>query len=201
MAECCGPYSKWRDAKHGIGNFTAARLLPKTYSEMRASRMNRRTVLGLAFLFAMLGFCRASFAAPPSVRETLAEFETGATQPVHCKADDLVGAHQEISRFQILPALWQRYSTSGNYGDPETAWSVAEQILDEREQTFRRATGREWNAVDIYLMWNAPGAYRRADWDRARLSDVLLERAQRFANLLEARGRLTVAATPSSFKQ
>jgi hypothetical protein len=168
---------------------------------MRASGITRRIALGLAFVFATAVFNNNTFATPPGVREALAAFETGATQPTHCKADDLVGAHKEISRFQILPALWQQYSTSNDHRDPETAWSVAEQILNEREQTFRRATGREWNTVDIYLMWNAPGAYRRAEWDRTRLSGVLLERAQRFANLLEARGRLTLTPASSSLQR
>lgn len=130
-----------------------------------------------------------SVAVPPGLREALAEFETGATQPVRCKEDDLVGARQEISRFQILPAVWQQYSPSGDHRDPDTAWSVAKRILDEREQTFRRATGREWDPVDIYLMWNAPGAYRQAEWNRTRLSRTLLERAQRFANLMEVHVR------------
>lgn len=189
LVRCSGSPTLNQTLRH----FTAVLLLPKTLSAMRTFRITRRIALGLASVFAIVAFHGRSFAAPPGLREALAEFETGTTQPTHCEGDDLVGGRKEISRFQILPVVWQQYSSSDNHRDPDTAWSVAEQILNEREQTFRRATGREWDAVDIYLMWNAPGAYRRAEWDRTKLSRVLLERAQRFANLMEARARSFVA--------
>jgi len=40
-----------------------------------------------------------------SLREALAEFETGATSPVACAADQKIGRSKEVSRFQILPGL------------------------------------------------------------------------------------------------
>jgi len=119
-----------------------------------------------------------------SLREALAEFETGATSPVACAADQKIGRSKEVSRFQILPGLWQQYTTSLDYADPETAWAVAKSILQERRETFQRVTGRDWNYFELYLMWNAPGAYRRAEWDRTRLSPVVLERAERLAIVL-----------------
>ena len=39
-------------------------------------------------------------------------------------------------------------------------------------------------------MWNAPGQYRRAKWDRRKVSRVVMERAKRFANLMEERSRV-----------
>ena len=127
---------------------------------------------------------------PPGLREALAEFETGATDSKPCAADRLVGRHKEISRFQILPAVWDQYSTSRNYHDPQTAWIVAAKILREREGIFRRATRRECNHVDIYLLWNAPGQYQRAKWDRRKVSPAVRERAYRFASLMEDRMRI-----------
>lgn len=122
----------------------------------------------------------------PGVRPALAEFESGARQPEQSAADFAVGAQQEISRFQILPSVWRSCSTNDSFNDPDTAWSVAEKILREREAEFRRATGRDWDGVDLFLMWNAPGAYRRAKWDRTLVSRVVRERAERFANVLQA---------------
>ena len=140
-----------------------------------------------------LGINAAYGSAPAGVREALAEFETGATTSKPCAGDNGIGSRKEISRFQILPTVWRQYSSSRNYRDPETAWTVAQQVLREREQAFRRATGRDWDYVDIYVMWNAPGEYRRAKWNRARVSRVVMERAHRFANLLQDRSRLYAA--------
>ena len=101
---------------------------------------------------AAFGINLAAGSAPPGIREALAEFETGATRPTYCAADRVVGTRNEISRFQILPIVWHQYSSSRNYHDPETAWTVTARILREREQWFRNATGREWDYVDIYVM-------------------------------------------------
>ena len=136
------------------------------------------------------------FAAPPAgLRSALAEFETGATKSTRCAADLSIGKRKEVSRFQILPYVWRQYSASRDYSDPETAWNVAVRILNEREQVFRQATQRDWDYTDIYLMWNAPGEYRRANWDRTNVSRPVLERAARFANLMEERTRLYASQT------
>src|ERR1043166_125696 len=93
---------------------------------------------------------------PPGTRETLAQFETGATRSTRCAGDLAVGTHKEISRFQILPSVWREYSREKNFQDPNAAWTVTERILRDREAEFYRATGRSWDATDLYLMWNAP---------------------------------------------
>ena len=145
---------------------------------------------GCCGLIFALGINCAFASPPPGLREALAEFETGALTPNSCAADRRVGSRMEVSRFQILPVVWRQYSPSHNYQDPETAWDVANKILNEREQAFRRGANRDWDAVDLYLMWNAPGVYQRANWDRARVSRLVLERAQRFANLMQTRSPL-----------
>jgi len=121
------------------------------------------------------------------LRDGLAQFETGATKPTRSSADYKIGTRKEISRFQILPAVWRQYSTSKYYHDPDVAWAVAKKILCERERWFRQATSREWDYVDLYLMWNAPGEYQRARFDRKRVSRIVLQRAQRFSNLMHVR--------------
>jgi hypothetical protein len=145
--------------------------------------MCEKLTRGCYGLIIAIGINCACASPPPGLRETLAEFETGALTPNVCPADRVVGSRKEVSRFQILPVVWRQYSSSRNYSDPQTAWDVANKILSEREQTFRRAANRDWDAVDLYLMWNAPGVYQRANWNRAKVSRPVLERAQRFANL------------------
>jgi hypothetical protein len=127
---------------------------------------------------------------PAGLREALAEFETGATCATQCAADSKIGSRKEISRFQILPAVWQQYSKARDYRNPETAWNVAKRILEERHGNFQEATHRDWDYLDIYLMWNAPGEYRRAKWDRRNVSRVVLRRAERFSNLMQERARI-----------
>jgi len=122
--------------------------------------------------------------AAMQVRDALAHFETGATTPVRCAADSKVGSRKEVSRFQILPHIWRQYSKSPQYQNPDVAWSVTEKILAERHAWFTKATGREWDPVDLYIMWNAPSVYERAKWDRRKVSAVVMERAKRFANLM-----------------
>jgi len=133
------------------------------------------SICGMTFLHAA--------ALPAGTREALAQFETGATRATRCAGDLAIGSHKEISRFQILPSVWKKYSRSQNFQDPNTAWAVTERILSDRAVEFRRATGREWDATDLYLMWNAPGVYRRAKWDRAKVSRVVMERAKRYASV------------------
>ncbi len=135
---------------------------------------------------------------PPGTREALAEFETGAKRATRCAGDYAIGSAKEISRFQILPSVWREYSGPPNYHNPNAAWAVTQKILRDREADFRRATGRQWDAVDLYLMWNAPGVYRRAKWERSKVSRVVLERAERFASLMQERQRMYLAAQSSS---
>ena len=144
-------------------------------------------------IFAMIGIHCAFAASPAGLREVLAEFETGALTPAPCAADRAIGSRSEVSRFQILPVVWRQYSRSREYHYPQLAWKVANKILEDREDDFRQATQREWDFMDIYLMWNAPGLYRRANWDRTKISTVVLKRAQRFANLMQARSQLHAA--------
>jgi hypothetical protein len=150
-----------------------------------------------AALMACAAFGLAGQADAMPLREALGHFESGATTPTRSAADAKVGSRREVSRFQILPQVWRQYSQSPQYRDPEAAWAVAEKVLTERHVWFTKATGREWDAVDLYIMWNAPAVYEKAHWERSKVSKVVLERAQRFANLLmRADGLLASAGNP-----
>ena len=142
----------------------------------------RKTHIGVWFALALS--IVAWNASAMGVKEALAQFETGATTPRPSAADRKIGTSREVSRYQILPNVWRRYSQSSQYQNPEVAWQVAAKILVDREKWFRTSTGRQWDPVDLYLMWNAPGDYSRAKFNRRRVSRVVRERAERFSNLL-----------------
>src|SRR5260221_3092746 len=123
-----------------------------------------------------------------SIRESLAEFETGTTSSAFCAGDQMIGRSKEVSRFQIMPEVWRHYSKSRDYTNPSIAWEIAERVLQDRQETFRRVTGRNWNYLELYLMWNAPGAFARASFNPGKVSRIIRERAERFANLAERKG-------------
>ena len=136
-----------------------------------------------------LACARLTLSASPeleAVRQALGEIETGASQAGSSEADHVRGSHKEISRYQILPAVWQQYTNARDYSNPARAWSVAQRVLGERADDFRRRTGREPRAVDLYILWNAPGHYAAVGFDRERVRPVIRERALRFAALVQA---------------
>ena len=158
---------------------------------MRTIKTIRYVVLGmLAVLLSAAVPCRAL-----ELKQALGQIESGATKATRCAADAKVGTKREVSRYQILPSVWRKYTDSRDYQNPTVAWEVTERILAERYAWFRGATGRDWDAVDLYLMWNAPGVYAKASWDRRKVSRVVLERAERFANLFYSEDKMLVRAS------
>jgi len=78
---------------------------------------------------------------------------------------------------------------SRDYMNPTTPGRSTERILRDRQETFRRFTGRDWNYRELYLMWDAPGAFAQANFNHKKLSRVVRERAERFAQPGFARPR------------
>ena len=117
-----------------------------------------------------------------TIQRALAQIESG-----HCKFPDVVrGASGEVSRFQIMPNIWKKYTRSNNFTNPGVAWSVAYKILKNRYSQFVRATGRQPTAFDLYAMWNKPGLYAEVDFAPHRLPTRLRDVARRFENLVLA---------------
>jgi len=121
------------------------------------------------------------------LRQSLAMFESGATTWQRSAADSLRGGSGEISRFQIMPEVWRRYTRSRDYENPEVAWSVTQRILADRTAEFRAATGREPNGLELYLLWNKPGHFAESGYQASRVKTGYRQRAQRFENLLAVR--------------
>jgi hypothetical protein len=137
------------------------------------------------FLFLAFVLLHVSDLGALPVREALAMVETGADHPARGPADSIIGGSGEVSRFQIMPDVWRSYSKSDDYNNPERAWNVARQILDERTRWFRRATGREPNKTELYLLWNKPGHFEAVGFRLTRVKVLYRERAERFANLCQ----------------
>ena len=96
-----------------------------------------------------------------------------------------VGRAGEVSRYQIHPAVWRNYSESREYQNPGVSLQVARQHWNYLATYFRNKTGREPAPFDMYVLWNTRfGYYARKEFDPARLSAVVRERAQRFVNLV-----------------
>lgn len=135
----------------------------------------------------------------------LAMIETGCASEPTCRADRLVGPSGEVSRYQILPAVWRQHHrppAGGNrpaqssYRNPVMAKGVAERIMDARAAVFVRATGRAPNDFEWYVLWHKPGAFVRAGYVARRLNPAVQDRAQRFRNLMMSEERLVCTKGP-----
>ena len=142
-----------------------------------------KALIALVFL-AWLG---PATAQTMPLRQSLGMFESGATSWQRSRADSMRGGSGEISHFQIMPAVWRRYTKSREYENPEVAWAVTQRILADRTVSFRASTGREPNGVELYLLWNKPGHFEAVDYQINRVKADYYQRAQRFANLFALR--------------
>jgi hypothetical protein len=96
-----------------------------------------------------------------------------------------VGPAGEVSRYQIHPAVWKIYSDSREYRNADVAHLVARQHWNYLTNYFRDRTGRDPTDFDMYVLWNTRfGFYARKEFDPQRLSPLVIDRAQRFVNLV-----------------
>lgn len=143
--------------------------------------MNRK--LPWIALWFVLGALQGVAGAVSPLRDALAMIETGATSPSAGASDHIVGGSGEISRFQIMPSVWKAYTRSRRHTDPEVAWNVTRRILSDRVGSFKKATGRPPEPVEVYLLWNKPGHFEGVGYRLEKVSKVYRDRAERFGNL------------------
>ena len=111
--------------------------------------------------------------------------------------DRAIGKDGEVSRYQILPAVWRKHTESRGYGDKATAGVVAQRHLEFLQSRFRVHTGRDPSDFDLYVMWNAGVSYyKRVGFNARRVHPIIRERAGRFVNLREMPQQAS-ASTPS----
>jgi len=100
--------------------------------------------------------------------------------------DGEIGGAGEVSRYQIMPSVWRRYSDSQSYRDPDVSLEVAQQHWTALYNAFKQQTHREPTDFDMYVLWNTHyGYYARLGFDPARLGPIVRGRAQRYVNLVE----------------
>ena len=100
--------------------------------------------------------------------------------------DRAVGLAGEVSRYQIRPQIWKRYTASTAYTDSELSTWVADQHMTHLESIFQSRTGRQPTDFDRYVLWNAgPTYYARIGFSADRVHPVIRDRASRFVNLRE----------------
>jgi hypothetical protein len=92
--------------------------------------------------------------------------------------DTAVGRAGEVSRFQILPELWERYAPKdAHWENPGDALKVAKQVMQERCDDFEKQFKRSPTDFEFYVLWNKPAEVERP-------SRAAAERAERFCNLV-----------------
>jgi len=143
-----------------------------------------KTITTLCALFLALVATPTTQAEP--LPYALGLFESGAESFQRNEADFKRGGSGEVSRYQIMPDVWVRYSKTRDFHNPVEAWQVAQRILNERVNDFRERTQRDPNPTELYLLWNKPGHFAGAKYSLKRVSRYYLARAQRFANLYNA---------------
>ena len=100
--------------------------------------------------------------------------------------DHEIGGLGEVSRYQIMPSVWQHYSSSRRYHDPGTSTEVAQQHWSALHDCFKQQTHREPTDFDMYVLWNTRyGYYSHHGFNPASLDSVVREHAQRFVNLIQ----------------
>lgn len=104
--------------------------------------------------------------------------------------DRMVGRAGEISRYQILKSEWRAVTNSVRWTDPQVAKAVTVQLIDRRVNQFRVKHRRDPSDFEFYVLWNAPAHVLV----RGKVSKVVAERAQRYANLCSIRPQPILAA-------
>ncbi len=97
--------------------------------------------------------------------------------------DRMVGRAGEISRYQILKREWRSVTNSTRYSDPAVARAVTLVLIERRVQAFQKTFRRDPTDFELYGLWNAPGQVLNR-----RVSKVVAERCERYANLCEWKG-------------
>lgn len=101
--------------------------------------------------------------------------------------DDEIGGAGEVSRYQIMPSVWRKYSQSQNYRNPEVSLTVAQKHWARLYANFTRQAHRQPTDFDMYVLWNTHyGYYASHGFQPDRLAAAVRDRAQRYVNLVQS---------------
>ena len=96
--------------------------------------------------------------------------------------DNAIGRAGEVSRYQIQPGLWERYTGDRSLRyrrNGRVALRVAQWIMYERCAEFARRYHRSPTNFEYYVLWVAPAQIHQP-------SRAVVKRAWRFCHLLES---------------
>lgn len=116
------------------------------------------------------------------ILHTISEIETGtvlANKDKPCRQDHKVGSYKEITRYQITPSIWARYSNQPRQ-DYLHDKIVARQILSDRLTTFWTLKKRNPSIKELYILWHRPAIA----YNSSIVPTNVKKRAERFENLL-----------------
>lgn len=123
--------------------------------------------------------CSTLQAPPAAKRVSMSDLLSALSKIESDDNDKAIGHDGEVSRYQIMPVVWNQYGAGLNPRNPEQARLVAERILSTRMQNFEKKIGRRPNLVETYGLWNKPTHAMKG-----RLRGATLQRCKKFADLV-----------------
>ena len=125
--------------------------------------------LRFALLLSVVGLCFTSSALDRWA--ALSQIESGDN-------DKAIGKMGEISRYQILPDVWDAFAPeNADWENPKDALKVAKEAMKKRCADFEKSHHRAPTDFEFYVLWNAPAQVEKP-------GNVVTERAKRYCNLL-----------------
>lgn len=118
--------------------------------------------------------------APPAAKHvSMADLLLALAEVESNSNDNAIGRDGEVSRYQIMPVVWNQYGAGLNPRNPEQSRLVAERILSTRMKNFEKKIGRMPNLVETYGLWNKPTHAMNG-----RLRGTTLQRCKKFADFV-----------------
>lgn len=136
----------------------------------------KTTIIVLALHFATVE------AKPMSLWDALAEIESG-------RNDKAVGKCGEVSRWQILPAVWEQYRKPGMKPcNAKDAMVVAWNHYGDLGDGFILKTSRKPTETDMLILWRlGVKGYSRLNFNPARVSKLDKKRIRDFRRLRDGK--------------
>ena len=183
-----------------FGVINAAQETPPKSTPHRSRRMTifRRKVLPLLFfIFALVPpMANSQAVLADGAQDALLARRLAALSMIETGNDDNAHGHAgEVSRYQIMPGVWQQYAGFTYDGkamaldprNPFTARNIATAIMRDRCRAFAAHFHQPPNNLEFYLLWARPA------WPLAGkpcFSSEVQDRALRFNQLVKSNHQL-----------
>lgn len=113
-----------------------------------------KEIYSIAFMF--IYSITANAIGEPRQHLTDAPFFRALGEIESLNKDEAIGLKGEVSRFQIMPAMWKRYSDKpiSKAKDPELATKIVVQICRDNSELFFHYARRYPTIKELYVMYN-----------------------------------------------